>query len=279
MTRTKTWAYRVRWWLLALGVLFTGAGIWGLFGFWIYDSTGGGRVLTTGTAGTPFMLPLESVKPLESPGLFLNAAITLGIVLLMQWAFLLPRRGWLPRLAKSGRPMALSLIAAAFMAMLLTAGAVITLLEINGAWESILENGLYAIWAVMGVAWLIWAVLFFMVYKSTQDRYSWMTRVLHRLIVGSFLEVFVATGVLAWNPQKNDECYCARGSYTGLVFGGTVLIWAFGPGLILLFMREKYRRERGDNGMICFNCGYDLRGATDKSNVICPECGEAMVLE
>jgi len=25
---------------------------------------------------------------------------------------------------------------------------------------------------------------------------------------------------------------------------GTVLIWAFGPGIILLYMREKYRRRK-----------------------------------
>ena len=40
-----------------------------------------------------------------------------------------------------------------------------------------------------------------------------------------------------WNPHDED-CWCARGSWTGLVFGGTVLIWAFGPALIPLFFRQ-----------------------------------------
>jgi hypothetical protein len=42
--------------------------------------------------------------------------------------------------------------------------------------------------------------------------------------------------------RKDYGCYCAAGSYTGLVLGGTVPIWAFGPALILLFLREKSHR-------------------------------------
>ncbi len=35
------------------------------------------------------------------------------------------------------------------------------------------------------------------------------------------------------------------GSYAGLVLGATVMIWAFGPGLLFLFLREaRYRTER-----------------------------------
>jgi hypothetical protein len=38
-------------------------------------------------------------------------------------------------------------------------------------------------------------------------------------------------------------------SYTGLVFGATVMIWAFGPGLLFLFLREQgYRRPPPTGG-------------------------------
>ncbi len=274
MTRSQFWAYRIRWWLLVAGMLLTLLGIWGLFGCWPLEI---GEV-TAGTAGTPLMLPVEWSGPFEAPGFYINSAVTLGLVLLMQWAFLLPRRGWLPRLSKTGRPMKLSIIVASCMAMLLTVGLVITLMEINDAWEFFLDEGLTPVWIVMGVVWLIWAVIFFMTYRDTQDRYTWMTRMVHRLIAGSFLEVLVATGVFAWNPQKNNDCYCARGSYTGLVLGGTVLIWAFGPGLILLFMRERHRRLRG-SGDECVQCGYDLRGSIAAGQTSCPECGAMIVLD
>jgi hypothetical protein len=29
-----------------------------------------------------------------------------------------------------------------------------------------------------------------------------------------------------------------------LVFGGTALLWAFGPGIVLLFIREKHRQQK-----------------------------------
>ena len=93
-------------------------------------------------------------------------------------------------------------------------------------------------------------------------------------VKGSFLEMFVGIGVFAWNPQKED-CYCARGSYTALIFGGTVLLWCFGPGIILLFLREKYRRER--LFPTCDHCGYDLRGTLAAGRTECPECGAKIV--
>lgn len=40
--------------------------------------------------------------------------------------------------------------------------------------------------------------------------------------------------------------WCARGSYTGIVFGATVLIWAFGPALLPLFLRQRELRCRNE---------------------------------
>jgi hypothetical protein len=52
---------------------------------------------------------------------------------------------------------------------------------------------------------------------------------------------------------------------------GTVLLWAFGPGIVLLYMHEKYRRAR--LFPLCSNCGYNLRG---NESGVCPECGTAV---
>ena len=124
----------------------------------------------------------------------------------------------------------------------------------------------------MLAVWAIWAAVFF-VYWRSGDRYTQWTRIIRALVAGSFLELFVATGVYVWNPHK-EECYCARGSYTGLVFGGTVLLWAFGPGIILLFLRERYRRQKLNPH--CHQCGYDLRGTIAAGRTQCPECGAAV---
>lgn len=90
---------------------------------------------------------------------------------------------------------------------------------------------------IMLVLWIAWASVFF-VYWRQGDRATRLGKVIRGLIGGSLLEGFIATGVFVWNPH-NEGCYCTRGSYTGLVFGATVLLWCFGPGLALLFMRER----------------------------------------
>jgi hypothetical protein len=114
--------------------------------------------------------------------------------------------------------------------------------------------------------WVLWGVIFY-AYWRQGDHYSRSGRMLRALLAGSVLELLVAAPVHAWAARRSD-CYCERGSYTGLVFGGTVLLWVFGPGVVLLFLRERYRREK--LFPVCPACGYDLRGSAEPT---CPECG------
>jgi hypothetical protein len=67
---------------------------------------------------------------------------------------------------------------------------------------------------------------------------KWSGKIIKGLIGGSILELFVSIPILV---AQEDDCYCAKGSYAGLVFGITVLLWAFGPGVYLLYLREKRR--------------------------------------
>jgi ribosomal protein S27AE len=52
-----------------------------------------------------------------------------------------------------------------------------------------------------------------------------------------------------------------------------VLIWCFGPGVVLLFHRERYRRMKFHE-QLCLSCGYDLRGTVAAGRTSCPECGK-----
>jgi len=69
--------------------------------------------------------------------------------------------------------------------------------------------------------------------------------------VGSILEVLVSGPIQALTAEHaggiKENCYCAKGSYTGLVFGLTALLWLFGPGVAFLALREKLRRQRGEH--------------------------------
>ena len=72
----------------------------------------------------------------------------------------------------------------------------------------------------------------------------------------------------------------AAGSFSvptmlGIIAGVLVMAWSFGPAIVLLFLRPRYRREKREWATRCRACGYDLRvqlavpGSADR----CPECG------
>jgi hypothetical protein len=173
----------------------------------------------------------------------ISTAVFLGIAILVQWLFLRPRREWRIRLADTGRPLNTAVAAAAFMAMLLSVGLFVTLMEIYtpDSWGEALNS--FVFYSIVLVLWVLWAVVFY-VYWQQSERFAQLSKMISGLIVGSFLELFIAIGVYAWNPQDNDNsCICERGSYTGLVFAATVMIWVFGPGLILLFIKKQQDRK------------------------------------
>ena len=176
----------------------------------------------------------------------------LGLVVIAQWLFLRPRGDWRVQLAESGRPMKTAIVTAAFLAMLLSVGLILTLLDVfspDTATRIFDEldsnaghrNALYGFYFTGLLTWLLWAAIFY-IYWKPGVRATRLGRMVAGLLAGSILELIVAVGVFAWNPDKED-CWCARGSYTGLVFGATVMIWAFGPGLILLFLKKQRDRQ------------------------------------
>lgn len=145
-----------------------------------------------------------------------------------------------------GRPLRSSVIAAGMIAMLLTTGLIALLLELLNWWEPVVEGegnwARVAIWGAMLIMWGIWTWIFF-VYWKQGDRYTQLGKMIRGLLAGTAIETIVAVPVHIWAARQRD-CYCCRGSYTTLILAGTVLIWVFGPGIVLLYMREKYRRAK-----------------------------------
>lgn len=180
--------------------------------------------------------------------------IFIGLIVTSQWLFLRPRGNRQVQLAESGRPMKSALVTAAFMAMLLTGGFILTLLDVfspdtaTHIFDGLDGKGKYS-GVLIGfyisglLLWLLWGIIFYLYWKQT-DQTTHPGKMIGALLAGSSLEFIVAIGVYAWNPHHED-CWCARGSYTGLVFGATVMIWAFGPGLILLFLKKRQDRRPG----------------------------------
>ena len=264
MTKAKLTARRFRRVLLVVGIVYTAAALFWPFAPYLNEYLGEERAGLMGTPLAPFL-------DLNEWSYGVIATLAVGLVLLAQWAFLRPGRVWTARLTTRGKPLKSAVIAAAGMAMLLTIGAVALILELPDWWEKLIDQESFGVWVLLWLAmllvWLFWAWVFF-VYWRQGDRYTQLGRMIRGLLAGSLLEALVALPVHIWAANQR-ECYCARGSYTALVFSGTVLLWAFGPGIVLLFLHEHYRRMRLYPR--CLNCGYQLTGNTSGT---CPECGE-----
>lgn len=245
MTSAKKTAYRFRRLILIAGIIFTTAGVaWFILPFFngfFEDFLEFKFFGIMGTVLAPFKAVSENML-----GYFVNIDLFIGMLLLSQWAFLRPCEEFTLHLTTEGRPLKSSVIAAGIAAMLLTIGFIALLIEIPNWYEPIMNSDKiwvgFAILGVMLIVWAVWAVVFY-VYWRQGDHYTQMGKMLRGLIAGSILEIMVAVPVHIW-ASRQRECYCCRGTYTTLVLAGTVLIWAFGPGIILLYMREKYRRAK-----------------------------------
>jgi hypothetical protein len=146
--------------------------------------------------------------------------------------------------------MKLSAISAAFAIALLSIGLLYSMLDLlpevtfdNKPYFSCEWFSLHYILLLIPLTlWCFWSVIF-CIYWRQSDHYTWVGKVLRALIAGTILELFVSIPIFA---TRQDDCYCAKGSYAGIIFGATVLLWAFGPAVFLLFLREKRRIEKLD---------------------------------
>lgn len=244
MTRAQKIACRLRWCILVLWILCLACGI-----LWALKAFGG-----VGLAGTPAMVVLGPLYPViegsESWGYFLVVLIYLGLFFMTQWFFLCPRHVWRIKLEPTGRPMKWAAVAAAFAVTLLSVGFLYSILDLFGE-ETVSDLSSsssaqvrtilsYLFLLIPLILWCFWSVIF-CIYWRQSDYYTLLGRVIRGLIAGSVLELFVSVPIYA---TRQEECYCARGSYAGLIFGGTILLWAFGPAVFLLFVREKHRRDK-----------------------------------
>jgi hypothetical protein len=181
-----------------------------------------------------------------------RAILYLGLFLLTQWWFLSPRGSWrIATTRTAAPPPRRAALAAGFVGMLLCTGVIATVMELPDWWLRLTTEGgidtpqrFGVVWIVMGVLWAGWSVAF-AVYWRSLDRHTALSRVFRFLLAGTVLEMFLAAPAHAWIvAQRGGECYCQRGTWTGVAFGCTAALWLFGPGALLLWLREKRRREQ-----------------------------------
>ena len=240
MTRAKRTAGKLKWILLVLWILCLVGGLVCILGVFFDFGVG-----LAGAPGIVLLGPLYRIfENMNQQGYLFIVLLYVGFFFFTQWLFLSPRRLWKIKTISTGRPMKKAAVGAAFAMMLLFAGFVYSILdlfsiEITESQTNVLE---YLLVLVPLVLWILWSIIFCIYFRQT-DYYTWAGRIVRGLIAGSILELFVSIPIYI---TREEDCYCARGSYAGIVFGGTVLLWAFGPGVFLLFLREKHRIEKLD---------------------------------
>jgi hypothetical protein len=198
---------------------------------------------------------------------WLAAAIALLVFVGAQALFLIgmPQTRW-PKPTR-GVPMTLSILAGSLIAGLLTFGVFAALLNVTTAWERLAETFELNIFWALAAAWGGWFFVFFIMWAG-----EWLMvfkKIYKLLIAGTVLELLVTIPIDV-HVRRRTSCWCGEGTFFALVIGGTVALWSFGPGLVMLLLTR--RLQRRGYFSICRKCAYDLRGL-DPATKRCPECG------
>ena len=243
MSKNKNKAKLFRTILLILWLLCIAAGIIWLFGPFIHESLGGGLL---GTPSISILGPLSYAfdDELGTAAYIAMVLFYLAFFFLTQWLFLNPKKFWKIKIEHTGRPMKKAVIAAAFAATLISVALLYSIIDLFSSdfYDDISskESILSILFLLIPISmWILWSVIFF-VYSRKSDYNTWSAKLLRAIFAGSVLELFVSIGVYT---TRQDDCYCARGSYTGIIFGTTALLWCFGPGIVFLYIKEKKRSE------------------------------------
>ncbi len=145
------------------------------------------------------------------------------------------------------RRLIIPVIIAAVMMTVLIAGITLALGELifknQGEWFA------YVFWSIVAISWLIWGLIFFIWGMRTQ-RYKTLRNVISTMFAGSLLSLMISI------PShlivvKRPGCLVGLSTALGIISSGIfVMLWAFGPGIILLFLREirKTQLLRNENG-------------------------------
>jgi hypothetical protein len=166
--------------------------------------------------------------------------IALSLIALCQWIFLFAAGTVnLCRPIERHRLIWPVLIASLMMAVL--AGslwlAMSELFEVdNDNWVTV------AFWRIAILNWIIWFVVLFL-YTRNVERFRAIRRLIAVVLGGSLLELLasIPAHIIV---SRRPGCFVGMRTAIGIIAGICVMFWAFGPGIFLLFLRNRYRKNK-----------------------------------
>lgn len=162
------------------------------------------------------------------------------------------------------RRLVLPVIVSAAMLTLLFCGLIAAMAELFDFEQSIAPS---VFWALVAMSWIGWGVLLFNYARNT-PRYAVLSRFSRMLFAGSLAEL-LATVPAHLIVIRRPGCLVGLATMLGIAAGLSVMIFSFGPMIVVLFLRPLYSAEKAAGSQFCETCGYDLRASVDR----CPECG------
>lgn len=138
------------------------------------------------------------------------------------------------------RRLVLPVTIATFMMAVLVAGLFLSLTELfemeGNDWPQ------YVFWTILGLAWAGWSFAFYLECLDT-ERYTTVRNLTGAILAGSLIELLVAvpSHVIV---SRRPGCLVGILTAIGISSGIAVMLWSFGPGIILLFLRERREAER-----------------------------------
>lgn len=100
---------------------------------------------------------------------------------------------------------------------------------------------IFALLGLMAISWLVWTGLIW-VYCQGRERFDALSRLTGLVFGGSLASLLVSVPAHIV-VSRRPGCFVGLLTFFGIAGGLYVMFWSFGPGIILLFWREKRRFE------------------------------------
>lgn len=134
------------------------------------------------------------------------------------------------------RRLLIPVIVASLMCAILVGGLALALAELFNQEHSTWFE--YLFWAILAISWATWGFVFY-VHCQRVGRYIALKKMTVGVLGGSLVELLVSvpSHIIV---SRRPGCFVGIYTMLGIIAGLCVMLWAFGPGIALLFLRDRH---------------------------------------